>query len=203
MSVSRSWSTPTVLAAGGSLPGEPLYPVKRTVEEVQLALTWTPEQRSDLLVSFAERRLEEVVAVCTADDCPEDLLADLGAQTEAAAAEVDRLPEGKRAGLLEKMVALTGRQQEVLVSVLERAPDQARPGLERALERSRHGHQQARWALEKEKGPLPKPPGPPEEPPARPTKEPKPTKELHGPRPAHTPGPQKPAQAQPSSDNGK
>jgi len=139
----------TVLAAESSVPGDTLYPVKRGVEAVQLALTWAPEARSALLVSLADRRLAEVQAVCSAE-CPSWLLADLEEQSEAAQAAVERMPDGQRARLLEKMFLLTERQQEVLARVLERAPDAARPGLERALERSRRGHERARQALEKE-----------------------------------------------------
>lgn len=147
-------TTGTVLAAEGSLPGEALYPVKRSAEAVQLALTWAPEARSTLLVSLAERRLAEVQAVCSTE-CPSWLLADLEGQSEAAQETIEQLPSGQREKLLEKMLLLTERQQDVLARVLERAPDSARPGLERALERSRQGYERARQALEKqkEKGP--------------------------------------------------
>ncbi len=187
-------TTGTVLAAGDSLPGDLLYPVKRGSEAVQLALTWRPEARSELLLSFAERRLQEVTAVCSQVDCPEDLLYDLAGQTEEAAAEIERLPPGKQAGLWEKMTLLTERQQEVLTTVMEGAPASARPGLERALERSRRGHERARQGLEKEKGPppeLPPAPGktkPTKEPQTNPTRQPKPTKE---PKPTREPKPTK------------
>jgi hypothetical protein len=162
-------TTGTVLASTNSLPGEPLYSVKRTAEYVRLALTFRSERRSDLLIVYAQRRLEEVDQICSDRDCPETLLDDLAQQTEAAAVEIERVPAEARVDLLEKIVALTARQQEVLTRMLERASLPARSGLQRALERSQRDHEQARQSLEKEKENSPqgppghaRTPGPPE-----------------------------------------
>jgi len=184
-------TTGTVLAAESSLPGELLYPIKRAGEEVHLALTWRAQSRAALRIDLAERRLAEVAAVCAGGECPADLLADMGAQTEAAQEATEQLPAGKHAALLDRMVALTARQGQVLQQVLAAAPDAARPGLEQALERSRHGHERAREALEKEKEQGRE--REKEKPPAAPADPPKPTKKPHG--PPQTPpgkGPQQP-----------
>lgn len=164
------------LAAEGSLPGEMLYPIKRGSEQLRLALATSPDSRSALLLSFAERRLNEVAAVCSPAGCPDDLLADLGNQTEEAAGEVEHLSEEKQAEFLERLVDLTTRQQEVLRALLERAPEAARPGLERALERSRQGQEQARQKLERHRQKS-RPDRPPDSP---------------GGGPKHTPGPKRP-----------
>jgi hypothetical protein len=50
-------------AAASSLPGDPLYAVKRTTEDVQLALTFDEVARMQLLARFADRRLEELAEV--------------------------------------------------------------------------------------------------------------------------------------------
>jgi hypothetical protein len=50
-------------AAASSLPGDPLYAVKRTSEDVQLALTFDEVARMELLARFADRRLEELAEV--------------------------------------------------------------------------------------------------------------------------------------------
>jgi hypothetical protein len=50
-------------AAASSLPGDPLYAVKRTTEDVQLALTFDEVARMELLARFADRRLEELAEV--------------------------------------------------------------------------------------------------------------------------------------------
>jgi hypothetical protein len=48
-----------LIASAGSLPGEPLYPVKRLSENVQLAVAWDTLLRARLHTSFAQRRWEE------------------------------------------------------------------------------------------------------------------------------------------------
>ena len=50
-------------AAASSLPGDPLYAVKRTSEDVQLALTFDEVARMQLLARLADRRLEELAEI--------------------------------------------------------------------------------------------------------------------------------------------
>ncbi|MGC8875281.1 MAG: DUF5667 domain-containing protein [Chloroflexia bacterium] len=139
----------TVWAAEGSLPGQPLYPVKRWMERVRLRWTQDAVERSALWLQFAERRLDEMRRLCPDRGCPDSLLADLARETETAAAEIEQVPEPHRLQLLERLLELTRRQQLVLEQVLERAPEAARPGLQRALENSRRGHERALRALSK------------------------------------------------------
>ncbi|MBI2853891.1 MAG: hypothetical protein HYX87_03095 [Chloroflexi bacterium] len=49
-----------VEASGGSLPGQPLYAVKTTVERVELALTRSDVGKAKLLAKFADRRVDEM-----------------------------------------------------------------------------------------------------------------------------------------------
>jgi len=51
------------IASAKSLPGDPLYPLKRVSEKVQLALTFDEASRAQLLSTFEQRRLAEVRAV--------------------------------------------------------------------------------------------------------------------------------------------
>ncbi|MEW6033400.1 MAG: DUF5667 domain-containing protein [Chloroflexota bacterium] len=55
----------TVIASTNSLPGEPLYGVKTTVERVQLALTPSKVEKAKLLAKFADRRVNEIVSLVT------------------------------------------------------------------------------------------------------------------------------------------
>lgn len=50
-------------ASGSALPGEPLYPVKRQVESIQVMLAPTPEAKLNLQLNFAEERLKELEMV--------------------------------------------------------------------------------------------------------------------------------------------
>ena len=54
-------SVSTVAAAGGSMPGSKLYPVKLAAEQVQLALTPGKIAKAELNAKFADRRTEELV----------------------------------------------------------------------------------------------------------------------------------------------
>ena len=52
-----------VSASAGSLPGDALYGVKRTAEQVQLAFSTSPAARAALEAEFAQRRLAEAALV--------------------------------------------------------------------------------------------------------------------------------------------
>ncbi len=52
-------------AAASSLPGDALYVVKRTSEDVQVALTFDDVTRMQLLARLADRRLEELAEIAT------------------------------------------------------------------------------------------------------------------------------------------
>lgn len=53
----------TMMASASSLPGDPLYPVKRAAESVQLVLTFDEQSRASMQQTFEQRRLEETRAV--------------------------------------------------------------------------------------------------------------------------------------------
>jgi hypothetical protein len=52
----------TLVASAGSLPEEPLYPIKLAVENARLAITPDSGSRAQLEMQFAARRLDEVAA---------------------------------------------------------------------------------------------------------------------------------------------
>ena len=53
-------STGLVRASDGALPGDNLYPVKRTWEDVRLILVFNPEGREELEDEFEQERLHEI-----------------------------------------------------------------------------------------------------------------------------------------------
>jgi hypothetical protein len=57
----------TTNAAAASLPGDPLYGLKRATESVELALTFDEVARLQLLAQLADRRLEELAALTSRD----------------------------------------------------------------------------------------------------------------------------------------
>jgi len=180
-----------VYASADSLPGSPLYGVKRATEQVQLFFAPAGTERTELHIKFAQRRLEEVQALTEVKGrVDEEALAAIAEETELALKETEKVPAQDKAALLDKLVSLTEHQLAVLERVQEKAPEAAQNGLNRALEVSQRGHKRAREALEKEK------PGRG----VKPTKSPKPTKT---PKPAHAPGKQGQGQGPPSMPSGQ
>jgi hypothetical protein len=83
-------------ASGGAVPGDALYPVKRSTEKAQLALAGSDLGRGQLYLEFARTRLAEADAVREDPEAFGEVLADmdsetrLGVQLIAAAAVADR-----------------------------------------------------------------------------------------------------------------
>ena len=50
----------TTFASNGTLPGDPLYPIKRVKEKIELALAATDQAKADLEITFAQKRLDEL-----------------------------------------------------------------------------------------------------------------------------------------------
>lgn len=57
--------TGVVTASAGSLPDQPLYPVKRVVERTQMALTFNDQSKARFHATLAERRMMELAAMGT------------------------------------------------------------------------------------------------------------------------------------------
>jgi hypothetical protein len=144
----------TVSAAGKSLPGSPLYGVKRATETVVGATAFTPQRRSQLHLRWADRRLNEVEALLNQDEgIVDSLLADLDRETEQA------LIFAGEAGAesLTLFAAQVEQQQETLQQLLIEAPQPAHTGLEKALSASTQRSARAQQALKGAAG------GPPSE----------------------------------------
>ena len=52
-----------VAASSDSMPDEPLYPVKRAVEEARLVLTFSNDSKAQLHARFADRRVNEIAVL--------------------------------------------------------------------------------------------------------------------------------------------
>jgi hypothetical protein len=50
-----------VLASNGSMPGQPLYAVKHTAQNARIAITKSPDAKSELYASLADQRVKEIV----------------------------------------------------------------------------------------------------------------------------------------------
>lgn len=145
--------TTTAYAAGNALPGDPLYAVKRGVEQARLALSTTTAGDAALLSVFADRRVGEI-----------ERLAALGRwdDVESAVSAYPDLVESL--GDLEpaRIEGELGHHLEVLERVRSQAPAAAQAGLDRALERATRGREEIERRRHE--------PKPTDEPPVRETK---------------------------------
>jgi hypothetical protein len=163
----------TVVAAGNSMPDNPLYPVKLAAEQVQLVLTPSQMGKARLCAELADRRVAEIVYMANKGDVQQvelitqrldkrlAMLAALASAQKAggepmmmappAEAEVGRegYAQGGNQAKLKKAVEDNAvKHQEVLQAVLEKAPEQAKPALRRAIDVSAAGYKKALEALD-------------------------------------------------------
>jgi hypothetical protein len=130
-----------VNASASSLPGDSLYSIKRGVEAARLVLTIDPHGDARLLLEFLDERLDEA-STGFETGRGDDALTALDGYQETVDQLLD-LTKNVEIGLSEELftdieVGLENQHQKLLV-VLENAPDSAKTGLEKALERSSHG----------------------------------------------------------------
>ncbi|MEW6093475.1 MAG: DUF5667 domain-containing protein [Chloroflexota bacterium] len=163
-------------AADYAVPGDLLYPLDLSIEELRLSLARHPEDLVALLLAFADERLQEVEQLNSPEteqqmeialEAYEQTLIDL-------ALVLDSAEETDQQALTEmRAQALSVHEQRLLV-VRQEAPEQAWPGLDRAIEASQKGRDGGRGNNDPEKTP-----GPPED---------KPGNSSPG-QPEKTPGP--------------
>ena len=123
-----------VQASAAALPGDSLYPVKRGVEELRLALSWTPAGDAHLLGVFADERLEEIEALASAGR-----IDDLGTALDSYTNAVGRLARAvdvPAAGGTDEVLDKLTHHIAVLEEVQSRVPAPAQAAIERVIERS-------------------------------------------------------------------
>ncbi len=132
-----------VYASQDALPGDALYQVKTTVEGVQLTLATSDEAKAQTYLTLADKRLAEVqkasqngnttAVAIAAEELAQDMAQIDQHLSQAAATGKDIT---SIAALLTENLA---RQQKVLATVEERAPEQAKAALAKAAEEAEHG----------------------------------------------------------------
>ena len=134
----------TMSAAAASLPGEPLYAVKRATEEVQLTLTFDDVARMQLLAELADRRLDELARV--AQQQPSSAPTATSEYADAVskfATAVDELrdadSEDKRNAAQAVADAAREKHLAVLDAIKDRVPESARPEIDRLIEDEQNG----------------------------------------------------------------
>jgi hypothetical protein len=128
--------TGVALAARDALPGDTLYAVKTTVEDIRLYLA---DDVSDavLLNTFANERLVELEALAQTDRIEDILAAGQAYQNTVSdlAHALGKLPADEHhAALVALLTAAHERRTEVLTNLLDKVPEQAQKGINNALQ---------------------------------------------------------------------
>lgn len=130
----------TMVASAGSLPEEPLYPLKLAVENAQMALTPDPQRRAELEIQFAGRRLQEVEAAARQGKI-QAVEQGLALYEERVEGAVDRVQTAGTVsqGESQQFQESLAHQQEQLFRVYEQVPAAAQPAILHAMEVSQRG----------------------------------------------------------------
>jgi CheY-like chemotaxis protein len=160
----------TAYAAQAALPGDGLYPVKTSIEGLEVALTPDGSGKLQLLLGFAQTRAHEVEALTAEGRLVEiqQTTTAYEAEVNSAAALLDVLDAKDRSAAGEaarKLDAALAHSTIVLDMVLAQVPDAAKPAIMHALAVSQAGKLHAEQHLENpgtdEKTAAPETPGPP------------------------------------------
>ncbi len=141
-------------AAPQSLPGDPMYVVKRSLEEVRLVLAFDSEERARQLTGLAQQRSEEqarLAALGRGERVPEleeQYGRYLGELSEVAPKLTVSAAESVGRALMENQE----RHLKVLAELEEDVPQPARLALKQAAANSERSYRRAREAIERRRG---------------------------------------------------
>ena len=143
----------TAYAAQASLPGDTLYPIKLATEQAGMMLVRDDVARAERALSFADKRVREMVALAEKGR-PQDLglaVEKYGYALNMTLAEVERAGDrGLATGNITALVAeATARHLLVLDEVWDMVPDEAKTAITHARNVSETGHFHALAALAK------------------------------------------------------
>ena len=139
----------------GILPDNPFYFLKSFFEEIGTFFTIGELAKTERFLNLAERRLAEAkkLAEKGKSEVAERTMNRYQEQLGRALAKAE---QAKMKGLnaddvLTRVSEATLRHQSILIDVYERVPDQAKPAIQRAMENSIWGHEEALKAISGEK----------------------------------------------------
>jgi hypothetical protein len=127
-------------AAASSLPGDPLYAVKRAGEDVQLAFTFDDVARMHLLSVITDRRLAELAEISKERPASAPTAtAEYSDAVDKFADAVDQLRDGESDETRDAAQAVADAAREkhkpVLDAVKERLPENAQPEVQKVIEK--------------------------------------------------------------------
>ena len=132
------------LAASDSLPGDALYPVKLTGEDLRLSLASTAESQVELALQFSDERVAEIeVLVDQGQPVPETVVARMERHVFRAMNQAAWAPDEEMPGLLERIAQRTQAQAQTLEQLRTRAEEQNQVQLEGAQQVCQQAHGEA------------------------------------------------------------
>jgi hypothetical protein len=112
-------------AAGNSLPGETLYPVKLAVEDARLALASSPEAEAELAMEFVRERTQEMEMLMEqGDEIPDEVVARMNKHLNRAMNQAAWTSEQEMPGLLQRMTTRLQEQEDALEQLQLKAQEQ-------------------------------------------------------------------------------
>ncbi len=103
------------LLSAHSLPGEPLYPVKRLTERLLYFVTVDAQGRAELHLRFADRRTQEFIYVLEpGEKINRELLSEMMNEMQQAFSCAKKLPEGRYAATMQQVAQYNDFQRIVL-----------------------------------------------------------------------------------------
>jgi len=146
---------PATMVSGGSLPGQPLYPVKRSVEQVRLAaLAWSPGGTAGEQLRIADVRAAELASLVkrgSIDRVPGAIIA-LQHAVDSAGQAVDQaslgeVDSGQEVALRQGLAEVTSDQIVQLTAVSQTIPTTS-PAATQAIEAANEALVSAKRKLE-------------------------------------------------------
>lgn len=114
----------------GILPDHPLYFLKRAGERVRLFLAFNDEDKASLHLNFAKLRLAETMKMAGKNKTVDNVVGEFNM-------ELNRTRNlSKEPRLMKEVGDIAERSAIMLAQVLEKAPESAKPAIERALNNS-------------------------------------------------------------------
>lgn len=146
----------TVAAAQGSLPDQPLYPVKLATENIRISLTPSEMGKAKLNAQYAEKRLQEMDEIAQKDN-PE-LVEKLMKRIENHLSHVSQLTVKARRGVpgelnefVQQLEEDRARAEAKLYALIEKAPPKSRQALYQAVIKARESYRSALTEIQKER----------------------------------------------------